>query len=213
VSLNGDFARTNFILFCFSISDLFLPFCSTQKQEAPNRISVLSRVQQVLNDTFKLFSTDMKPILSVKTMTVRMIKLNPDFLMQTLQGKAETSISNLPSDVELLDIKYDLFSMEVSAIVRSDSFEDVADAYPIPEFKLVYTGSAKKVSVEAQPAKSAVTKPKPVPVAKPVEKPRVQANQDVKAVEEEFSPEQRELLSFTLDGDYVVVKPIEYLKA
>ena len=32
-------------------------------------------------------------------------------------------------------------------------------------------------------------------------------------VEEEFSPEQRDLLSFTIDGNYVVIKPVEYLKA
>ena len=146
-------------------------------------------------------------------MKMRMIKLSPDFLMQTLRGKAETSISNLPRDAELLDVKYNLFSKEISTIVRSDSFEDVADAYPIPEFKLVYTGYTKNVTTQTQPAKSVVTEPKPATVAKPVEKPRLQANQDVKAVEEEFNPEQRELLSFTVDGDYVVVKPIEYLKA
>jgi hypothetical protein len=162
------------------------------------------------NDTFKLFSADMKAILSVEAMKMRMIKLNPEFLMQTLQGKAETCASNLPSDVELLDVKYDLFSNQVLAIIRSDGFEDVADAYPIPEFKLIYTKSFK---AESQPAKSTVLEPKPATVAKPVEKPRVQKSQDVRGVEEEFSPEQRELLNFTLDGDCVVVKPIEYLKA
>lgn len=133
--------------------------------------------------------------------------------MQALQGKAETFASNLPSDVELLGIKYDLFSGQVSAVVRSDGFEDVADAYPIPEFKLAYAKSTKSVKAEAQPAKSTVLQPKPATAAKPAEKPRVQANQDVRDVEEEFSPEQRELLSFTVDGDFVVVKPIEYLKA
>jgi hypothetical protein len=142
-------------------------------------------------------------------MKTRMIKLSPEFLMQTLRGKAETFASNLPSDLELLDIKYDPFSGEVSAVVRSDSFEDVAETYPIPEFKLVY---AKSTKAEAQPAKSAVLEPKPVAVAKPVEKPRAQADQDVRGVEEEFSPEQRELLNFSVDGDYVVIKPIEYLK-
>jgi hypothetical protein len=146
-------------------------------------------------------------------MKMRMIKFNPDFLVQVLQGKAETCVSNLPSDVELLDVKFDLFSGEVLAVVRSDSFEDVADAYPIPEFKLVYAKSAKSVKTEVQPAKSVVLKPKPAEVAKPAEKPRVQADQDVRDVEEEFSPEQRELLSFSVDGDYVVIKPMEYLKA
>jgi hypothetical protein len=146
-------------------------------------------------------------------MKMRIIKLDPEFLMQALQGKPEAFASNLPGDVELLDIKFDLFSGQVFAVVRSDRFEDAADAYPIPEFKMVYAKSAKSVKAEPQPAKGVVLGPKPVAVAKPVEKPRVQASQDVSAVEEEFSPEQRELLSFTVDEDYVVVKPLEYLKA
>jgi len=145
-----------------------------------------------------------KTILSVETMKMRMLKIDPYFLMQMLQGKAETFTSNLPSDVELLDIKYDLFSNQVFAIIRSDSFEDVADAYPIPEFKVTYTKSS-----QAEP--KTATSSKLVP--KPIEKPPVQTSQDVRGVEEEFSPEQRELLSFTVDGDYVIVKPIQYLKA
>jgi len=145
-----------------------------------------------------------KAILSVETMKMRMIKLNPDFLIQTLQGKAEPFTSNLPSDVELLGIKYDLFSKKVFAIIRSDSFEDIAESYPIPEFKVVYTKSSK---AESQPVTSTKLE------ATPKEKPRIQTSKDVKGVENEFSPEQRELLSFKVDGDYVVVKPIQYLKA
>ena len=137
-------------------------------------------------------------------MKMRIIKLNPDFLLQTLQGKAGPFTSNLPSDVELLDIRYDLFSNKISAVVRSDRFEDVADAYPIPEFKVSYKKSSK---IEPIPTTSIKLEPKRA------EKPRIQTNQDVKAVEEEFNPEQRELLNFTLDGDYVIVKPIQYLKA
>lgn len=146
-------------------------------------------------------------------MKMRIIKLSPEFLTHAIQGKTETFASNLPSDMELLDIKYDLFSGQVFAVVRSDSFEDFADAYPIPEFKVVYAKSAKSVKVESQLLKSVRFEAKPTTVAKPVEKSRVQASQDVSAVEEEFSPEQRELLSFTVDGDFVVVKPLEYLKA
>jgi hypothetical protein len=137
-------------------------------------------------------------------MKMRMIKLNPELLVQLLQGKAEPFTSNLPRDVELLDIKYDLFSNQVFAIIRSDSFEDVAESYPIPEFKVTYTKSSK---AEPQPTISSKLAPKPA------EKPRVQASQDVRGIEEEFSPEQRELLSFSVDGDFVVVKPIQYLKA
>jgi hypothetical protein len=137
-------------------------------------------------------------------MKMRMIKIDPDFLMQILQGKTERFTSNLPSDIELLDLKFDLFSKQVYAIIRSDSFKDIADIHPISEFKVTF---AKKVKPESQPAASTNVK------AKPAEKPRVQASEDVRGVEEEFSPEQRELLNFTVDGDYVVVKPIQYLKA
>ena len=92
-----------------------------------------------------------------------MIKLDPDFLMKAIQGKATTFASNLPSDVELLDIKYDLFAKQVFAIVRSDSFED-ADVYPTPELKVSYTDA------KAEPKQEA----KPVTVAKPEPKPYIQ---------------------------------------
>ncbi len=126
-------------------------------------------------------------------MKMRMIKLPPDFLIETLQGKALPFTSNLPDDIELLDIKYDLFSKQVSAIIRSDSFEDVAESYPIPEFNVIYTINPKTES-------------------KPTEKTPIQPSQDTSAVEKEFSPEQHELLSFTVDGEYVIVKPNQYLK-
>jgi outer membrane biosynthesis protein TonB len=150
-------------------------------------------------------------------MKMRIIKLNPDFLMKAIQGKATSYASNLPSDVELLDIKYDLFTKQVFAIVRSDSFEDAADAYPTPELNVTYTTAKAEAKPEAKPASPA--KPAPMPVASPKAEPApvVKApepkSQEVKAVEEEFSPEQRELLSFTADGDCIIIKPTEYLKA
>ena len=137
-------------------------------------------------------------------MKMRMIKLNPDFLMKAIQGKAAAFASNLPDDAELLDIKYDLFAKQVFMIVQSDSFEDAADAYPIPELDLTYATSAKLE-----------TKPKPVASVKsePADRAPTLRSQDVRAVEEEFSQEQRELLSFTADGKYVMIKPTQYLKA
>ena len=136
-------------------------------------------------------------------MKMRMIKLNPEFLMETLQGKATPFTSNLPDDIELLDVKYDLFSDQVSAIIRSDSFEDVAESYPIPEFNVIYTTNPK---TESQPT----TNSKPGSV--PIEKMPVQPSEDTTAIEEEFSPEQRNLLSFAVDGEYVTIKPNQYLK-
>jgi hypothetical protein len=137
-------------------------------------------------------------------MKMRMIKLNPDFLLKAIQGKAAAFASNLPDDAELLDIKYDLFAKHVFIIVRSDSFEDVADAYPISELNLTY---AKHAKLETK------TKPKPVASIKSEPVIKTPTSQDVRAVEEEFSQEQRELLSFKADGEYVIIKPTQYLKA
>lgn len=139
-------------------------------------------------------------------MKMRTIKLNPSFVMEALEGKASKFPTNLPSDIELLALQYDLFSNQVSAVVRSDSFEDVSESYPIPEFNLVYTESPKPVS---EPKNVRELKLE----SKPVEKAQVRTNQNTFGVEKEFSAEQRELLSFTVDGDYVVIKPIQYLKA
>jgi hypothetical protein len=136
-------------------------------------------------------------------MKMRTIKLKPEFLIEALQGKAASFTSNLPGNLELLDIKYDLFSKQVLAIVRSDDFEDVAESYPIPEFNVIYTESTK---AKAQPVASK-------PEAKPIETTQPKRSYGTSAVEEEFSPEQRELLSFLEDGDYVIVKPVQYLKA
>jgi len=136
-------------------------------------------------------------------MKMRMIKLRPEFLIEKLRGKISSFTSNLPDDIELLDIKYDLFSKQVSAIIRSDSFEDVAESYPIPEFNIIYTANPK---AESQPTTNSK------PESKPTEKTPVQPSQDTSAVEKEFSSEQRKLLSFTADGEYVVIKPNQYLK-
>lgn len=147
---------------------------------------------------------------------MRMIKLNPDFLLKAIQGRTASLASNLPEDTELLDIKYDLFSKYVFAIVRSDNFEDVGETYPTPEFNVTYSSSIKTESkLELKPPTKRATKPKTSikPEPKHTEKTPVLVSQDVRAVEEEFNPEQRELLSFTVDGDYVIIKPTQYLKA
>ncbi len=165
-------------------------------------------------NTFKLFETVKQAIVSVENMKTRIIKLNPDFLMEAIQGKAEVLASNLPSDIELLDVKYDLFAKQVFAIVRSESFED-SDVYPTPELDVTYRNS--KAETKAETIKVTVAKPEPKPVASIKAKPATNApapkSQNVKAIEEEFSPEQRELLSFKADEDYIIIKPTEYLKA
>jgi hypothetical protein len=139
-------------------------------------------------------------------MKLRIIKLNASFVMDALKGKASSFPANLPSDTELLALQYDLFSKQVSAVVRSESFEDASESYPIPEFNLAYAESPKSAS-ESKNARELKLE------SKPIEKAQVRTSQNTFGVEKEFSAEQRELLSFTIDGDYVVIKPIQYLKA
>ena len=125
-------------------------------------------------------------------MKTRIIKLKPETLIQIMQGKTAAFTPSLPDDAELLDIKLDLFSNQVQAVIRSDSFEDIADTYPIPEF----TAAPSKTSPKIYTTKKTL----------------VQKNHQTSGIEEEFSPEQRELLSFSVDGDFIVVKPTQYLK-
>jgi hypothetical protein len=141
----------------------------------------------------------------VKTLKTRMIKLNPAQLMDALRGKA--AALNLPADVELLEIDYDLLSGQVVAIVRSDSFEDIAESYPIPEYTAPAASTPTPKQPEAPAAPASVT-----PKVKTLEKAPVQPRQNTDGVEKEFSPEQREMLSFSVEGDYVIAKPTQFLK-
>ncbi len=68
-------------------------------------------------------------------MKIRIIKLTPESLAGLLQGKASAFTSNLPSDAEILDVKMDLFTKQVSMVVRSESFEDVAETYANPRIR------------------------------------------------------------------------------
>ena len=135
-------------------------------------------------------------------MKMRMIKMQPEFLMLALQGKASFT-SNLPDNIELLDIKYDFVSKQVSAIIRSDDFEDVGESYPPPEFTVIYRTNPK---AEFQSPINVKTE------FRPMEKTPVQPSRDTSAIEKEFSLEQRNLLSFAVDGEYITIKPKEYLE-
>ncbi len=141
-------------------------------------------------------------------MKVRIIKLTPESLIQMLQGKPSPFTSKLPGDTELLDIKVDLFTKQVLAIVRSDRFEDIAESYPIPEFNLTSTQEPK---TETKPMGTIKLESKPE--VKPTNVKLIQPSKTTMKMENEFSPEQRKLLSFTVKGDCVVVKPVQFLKA
>jgi len=143
-------------------------------------------------------------------MKIRILKLTPESLAGLLQGKASSFTSTLPVDAEILDIKMDLFSKQVSIVVRSDSFEDVAEAIPIPEFTLSKTIEPKSIPKPASPIKPQVVPELKSTIAK---LPQPQPSRMASKMENEFSPEQRKLLSFTVKEDRVVVKPVMFLKA
>jgi hypothetical protein len=134
-------------------------------------------------------------------MKLRLLKLNPDFLIKLIQGKDQSIFSNLPNIVELIDIKYDLFSGNVLVIVRSDDFEDLKDGYPIPEFNLSYS--------ETKNGGIVVT---PEPKIKLLKKIKTKIVQDISSYQNEFSSQQRKLLSFKIEDNYLIVKPVKYLK-
>ena len=141
-------------------------------------------------------------------MKIRIIKFTPELLVEFLKGKTPSISSNLPSDAELLDLKLDLFSKQMLAVVRSESFEEVAECYPIPEFTLTRTNEPKATPKPAATFKE--VKPEPKPAATKLTPP---ATKLTGKWENEFSPEQRKLLSFTVKGNVVVVKPTQFLKA
>jgi hypothetical protein len=141
-------------------------------------------------------------------MKIRIIKLTPESLAGLLQGKA--SAFNLPGDAEVLDVKMDLFTKQVSMVVRSESFEDVAEAMPIPEFSLSKPAESKSI-----PKPAAAIKPPAAPEPKSMvaKLPTPQPSRIASKMENEFSPEQRKLLNFTVKENCVVVKPVMFLKA
>ncbi len=151
-------------------------------------------------------------------MKLRTLKLSPEQLAGALQGKVIAGASKLPSDLEVLDCKVNLFAKEVLLVVRSECFEDVAESMPVPELNLSVVSAAPSITsiptakpiVATQVAKVEPKHEPTAPIAKPVPPP---VSRYAAKMENEFSPEQRKLLSFTVKGDSVVVKPVTFLKA
>ena len=141
-------------------------------------------------------------------MKVKVVKLTPELLVELLQGKAALA-SGLPADAELLDVKCDFFSRQVQAVVRSESFEDVAEGVSAPELTMK-RGTAAKAAVKPTVAPKPELKIEPKPAPK-ITQPPTTAKPTSKW-ENEFSPDQRKLLSFQVKGDVMVVKPIQFLK-
>jgi len=133
---------------------------------------------------------------------MRILKLNSSLIKEMLLGQCNW-ISNLPNDLELIDITFDVFAGKATFLVRSDVFEDLEESYPIPEFNLEFNKSTKKApeSITKFQKKYEVDEGK-----------IIDSNQEINAFQKEFSPEQRELLNFQIEGDYLIVKPVKYLK-
>jgi hypothetical protein len=146
-------------------------------------------------------------------MKIRIIKLSPESLTGLLLGKASTFASNLPSDAEILDIKMDLFTKQVSMVVRSESFEDIAETVPIPEFQLTKASDSKIASKQTSTPIKPPTATVPEVKSNIAKLPQPQPSRMASKMENEFSPEQRKLLSFAVKEDCVVVKPVMFLKA
>jgi len=173
-----------------------------------------------------------------------MLKLTPEELIRTLQGKS-TQQFNLPIDTELIGIRYNVFTKQVTAILRSDNFEDVAEDTPIsifipktaslitqqPQITTPTTIISENI-LDVTPTEPLENQADPILQQKPLiqtlttnsssntsisvgvkmlgSKPDV--NMDTCGFEDEFTKEQRKLLKFTSDDEFVFVKPIQFLK-
>lgn len=131
----------------------------------------------------------------------------------------------MPADAELLDAKVDLFTQQVSIVVRSGTFEDVPANVEVPELQTPTAAPSvaepkivapKPAPVSAAPKAeskppAAVPAPHVTPlIPRPTQPP---LSRYAAKMENEFTPDQRKLLSFTVKDDAVIVKPVTFLKA
>jgi hypothetical protein len=142
-------------------------------------------------------------------MKIKIVKLTPESFAEMLQGKQSKLASSFPTDIEVLDIKMDLFSKQVLVAIRSESFEDVPENMPTPEFAPSKIEDLKITSRSVTSNKPHASPELTSSVAKlPIPQPSRMASK----MENEFSPEQRKLLNFNVKDDCVVVKPVTFLK-
>jgi len=160
-------------------------------------------------------------------MRIRILTFSSERIVEFLQGKTCSFASSLPEDIELLDMKMDLLNRQIVLIVRSDSFEDITEGLPFPEINLTTT-TTTTTTTKAVPQQSVAVKTVAVDLVQRVgPKPASVSSQSVSLtskptqpslsryaskMENEFSSDQRKLLSFTVKEDCVVVKPVVFLK-
>ncbi|MDR2699418.1 MAG: hypothetical protein LBC12_01125 [Nitrososphaerota archaeon] len=169
-------------------------------------------------------------------MKQKILNLTPEELIRTLQGKPTQQLS-IPPDMELIDIKYDAFTKQVTAVVRSDNFENVSEGTPNPEFT---NKPSLTPQPQANPSDEILKTSTPIQTnpATPQKcfqtlttnqlysanstssigtgvktlEPKLETNIDTCGFEDEFTKEQRKVLKFTSDSDFVIVKPTQFLK-
>lgn len=147
-------------------------------------------------------------------MKIKAIKLSPERFLQFIQGK--NPASNLPADAELLDVKLDWSTKQVMILLRSESFEDVPESLPFPDFALLAVPETKvtpkPAAASTMPVKPEI-RPEPKLAVSKLIPPQPDPSRWASKMENEFSPDQRKLLSFTVRNDVMVVKPVSFLKA
>jgi len=169
-------------------------------------------------------------------MKQRLLKFTPEELIRTLQGKV--AYPTLPTDVELINIKYDAFTKQVLAVIRSDAFEEDIEGMSTLEFTCkplpqtlthlsptpLDTPPKNPITTQATPVlqrpliQTLTASKQPTPTTNSTcigvktlgSKP--ETNIDTCGFEDEFTKEQRKVLKFVSEGDYVIVKPTQFLK-
>jgi len=165
-------------------------------------------------------------------MKQKILKITPEELIRSLQGKP-TQL-NLPQDVELVNIKYNPFTKQVTAVIRSDTFENITENTPNPEFTPKTQTLTPTPTPDTTPKNTTTTQPTPTIPQKSLIQTLTTQNQpqsatsistgvktlgtkpetniDTCGFEDEFTKEQRKVLKFTSEGDYVIIKPTQFLK-
>ncbi|MDR2203064.1 MAG: hypothetical protein LBE76_01930 [Nitrososphaerota archaeon] len=164
-------------------------------------------------------------------MKQKILKLTPEELIRTLQGN-KTQQLNLPTDTELVNIKYNTFTKQLTAIIRSDTFENIPEGTPIPDYThkilphkqtpIPPVDFTQRNVTQAQPTpQKTLIQTLTTPSSSSLNDPKIgvktleskhEPNVDTCGFEDEFTKEQRKVLKFTSEGDYVIVKPIQFLK-
>jgi hypothetical protein len=150
-------------------------------------------------------------------MKLKILKLTLEQFTMLLQGKASPFADNLPDDIEVFDSKVDLFAKQVTLILRSNKFQDVPESFPIPEMTASRITQTQSIAAKSSPS---VLRIEPKIEASSTERKTLTINSTQPPIsryaakmENEFTPDQRKLLSFTVRDDCVVVKPVTFLKA